>query len=147
MHLRKFREWFVEGKLYYSRAATYLNIFNFLMIALIFLNTTLWDYKPIQNLFPSRQIFLLAGFIFVIIIIILIGYVDTKFKLWRTESEKCLAPDRSPQLVPLAFQCAKMLNDLEKKGKDTKEVEAHLNEIFERCKMTKEFEFFKNQIK
>jgi uncharacterized membrane protein len=143
----KLRDWFVEGKLYYARATTYLTIFNFLMIAIMFINTTLWEYQPFQSMFPSRKIFLLVGLIFVITVIALVGYLDTKLKLWRTESEKGLMPDRSPALIPVAFQCAKMLNELKKENKDTKDLEANLNEIFARCKMSKEFEFFKEQTK
>ncbi|MEM2954733.1 MAG: hypothetical protein QW625_02180, partial [Candidatus Nanoarchaeia archaeon] len=95
----------------------------------------------------TRQIFMLFGLMVVLIMTILIGYIDTKFRLWRTESEKTLSPERNPTLVPVTFQCAKMLNDLKEQGKDTKELEAYLNEIFSRCKLSKEFEFFKEHAK
>jgi len=144
MHLKKLRDLLVEGKIYYSRTQGYLSIFNFLMIVLIFLNTTAWDYAFVQQIFQSRKIFMAFGVITVLVLTGLIGYVDTRLKLWRTESEKNLTPERNPQFVPIAFQCAKMLNDLKTQGKNTKETEAKLNEIFERCKLSKEFEFFKN---
>jgi hypothetical protein len=147
MHARRLRDWFVEAKLYVSRTSGYLSILNFLMIALVFLNTTVWDYAPVQHAFGTRMNFILSGFVAVMALTILIGYVDTKLKLWRTESEKTLTPERSPQFVPIAFQCAKMLGDMKKQGKDTKEVEASLDEIFARCKLTKEFEFFKEKAK
>jgi len=145
MHAKKLREWFVEVKLCFVRANTYLNILNFLMIALIFFSTTLWEYAPIQAIFPDKKMFLITGFIFIIIIVALIGYLDTKFKLWRTESEKCLSPERSPQMVVEAFQSAKMLNELKKQGKDTKQLEENLNELFARCQLSKEFELFKQK--
>jgi len=147
MHTKRLRDWFIEAKIYVNRTSGYLSILNFLMIALVFLNTTVWDYAPIQHIFGNRTNFMLAGFITVLVITILIGYVDTKLKLWRTESEKSLSPERSPQFVPIAFQCAKLLGDLKEQGKDTKEIEAHLDEIFARCKLSKEFEFFKEKAK
>jgi len=143
MSLKKLRDGLIEVKLYFVRSATYLNIFNFLMIALIFLNTTLWEYDFIQNIFPNKKLFLIMGFIFLMVIIALIGHFDTKLKLWRTESERSLSPDRNPLLVPIAFQCAKMLNDLKKQNKDTKEIETNLDEIFKNCNLNKEFEVFK----
>jgi len=147
MKLKKWREWFVEAKLYVARASGYLSILSFLMVVLIFLNTTLWEYQPVQNLFHDKKMFIAISFVIVTIGIAIVGYIDTKYKIWRTESERMLTPERSPHLVPLAFQCAKMLSDLKKQGKDTKEIENHLNEIFERCKLTGEFEFFKSNIK
>ncbi len=147
MSFKKLREWFIEAKLYINRTATYLSILNFIMIALVFLNTTVWEYAPVQHIFGTRQNFMFSGLIAIMVITILIGYIDTKLKLWRTESEKSLSPERNPQLVPVAFQCAKMLSDLKAQGKDTKEMEAHLNGIFERCRMSKEFEFFKEKAK
>jgi hypothetical protein len=147
MQLKKLRDWFIEGKIYYNRTQGYLSIFNFLMIVLIFLNTTAWDYAFVQQIFQSRKIFMAFGVIFVLVLTGLIGYIDTRLKLWRTESEKNLAPERNPQFVPIAFQCAKMINELKKDGKDTKETEASLNEIFARCKLSKEFEFFKESTK
>jgi hypothetical protein len=102
-HFKKLRDWFIEGKLYINRTSSYLNILNFLMIALVFLNTTVWDYAPIQHLFGTRQKFMFSGLIAVMVLTVLIGYVDTKLKLWRTESEKSLSPERNPQLVPIAF--------------------------------------------
>jgi hypothetical protein len=145
--MKNIRENFIEGKLYYTRATSYLNIFNFLMIVIIFLSTTLWDYQPIQNIFPSKRLFLLAGFVIVLITIGILGYLDTRFKLWRTEAERGLIPERNPQLVPIAFQCAKMINDLKSQGKDTTIIEVHLNTIFERCNMMQEFELFKDNTK
>jgi hypothetical protein len=147
MQLRKLRDGLVEAKLYYNRTATYLSIFNFLMIALIFLNTTVWSYGFIQKMFPTRNLFLLSGIAGVFIIMALIGYMDTKLKIWRTESERGLTADRNPQLVVEAFQCAKMLNDLKNKGKDTKEVEEHLDGLFARCGLDKEFKHFKQGTK
>ncbi len=147
MQAKRLRDWFIEAKLYVNRTSGYLSILNFLMIALVFLNTTVWDYAPVQHIFGSRTNFILTGFVVVITITILIGYVDTKLKLWRTESEKTLSPERNPQFIPIAFQCAKMLGDLKMQGKDIKEIEAHLNEIFARCKLSREFEFFKEKAK
>jgi hypothetical protein len=117
------------------------------MIALIFLNTTVWSYGFIQKIFPTRNLFLLSGFAGVFIVMVLIGYMDTKLKIWRTESERGLTADRNPQLVVEAFQCAKMLNDLKNKGANTKEVEEHLDGLFARCGLNKEFEFFKQNTK
>src|SRR3972149_2529395 len=147
MTLKKLRDGFVEAKLYFVRAGTYLNIFNFLMIALIFLNTTVWEYDFFQQLFPDRKLFLLSGFVLVLVVIAIIGYVDTRYKLWRTESERSFSPERNPLFVPIAFQSAKMISDLKKQGKDTKEIEQSLNEIFERCGLKKEFELFKKETK
>ncbi|MEM2874333.1 MAG: hypothetical protein QW063_02735, partial [Candidatus Nanoarchaeia archaeon] len=101
MRIKKLREWLIEAKLYVARTSSYLSIFNFLMIAMVFLNTTVWEYKPVQNLFHTRQIFMLFGLMVVLIMTILIGYIDTKFRLWRTESEKTLSPERNPTLVPV----------------------------------------------
>jgi hypothetical protein len=147
MQLKKLRDSLVEAKLYYNRTASYLSIFNFLMIALIFLNTTVWSYGFIQKIFPNHNIFLLSGIAGVLIVMTVIGYMDTKLKIWRTESERGLTADRNPQLVVEAFQCAKMLNDLKNKGKDTKEVEEHLDSLFARCGLNKEFDHFKNNTK
>jgi hypothetical protein len=143
MDLKKLRDWFVEAKLYVVRTASYLTIFNFLMIGLVFLNTTVWEYAFFQTIFPNRKMFLLVGFISIIFVTFLIGYFDTKFKIWRTESEKSYTAERNPLMVLIAFQCAKMLNELKEKGKDVKEVEDSLTEIFKRCKLSKEFELFK----
>ena len=146
-HFKKLRDWFVEGKIYVSRTVTYLSILNFVMITLVFFSTTMWDYTPIQSIFGSKRIFMMLGLIGVLVITFLIGYIDTKLKLWRTESEKSLSPERNPQLIPAAFQCAKMLSDLKAQGKSTKELETNLDELFARCKMSKEFEFFKEKAK
>jgi hypothetical protein len=147
MQAKRLRDWFVEAKLYVNRTAGYLSILNFLMIALVFLNTTVWDYDFFQKTFPDRKLFLLTGFVVVIIFTVLVGYFDTKLKMWRTESEKTLDPERNPALVPIAFQSAKLLNDLKKQGKNTKDLEENLNHMFSRCKLSKEFEFFKEQTK
>jgi hypothetical protein len=147
MQLTKLRNSLVEAKLYYNRTASYLSVFNFLMIALIFLNTTVWDYGFIQRTFPNRNLFLLSGLVGVFIIMGLIGYIDTRLKIWRTESERSLTADRNPLLVVEAFQCAKMLNDSKNKGTNTKELEERLNSLFARCGLDKEFEFFKDKTK
>ena len=147
MQLKKLRDSLVEAKLYYNRTASYLSIFNFLMIALIFLNTTVWSYGFIQKIFPNHNTFLLSGLAGVFIIMFLIGYMDTKLKIWRTESERGLSADRNPQLVVEAFQCAKMLNDLKSKGTNTKEIEEQLDSLFARCGLDKEFEHFKENTK
>lgn len=143
--LRKLRDWFVELKIYLARVAAYLSIANFLMIILIFLNTTLWEYQPIQSLFSSKKIFILVGFAVIAVIFAILAYVDTKYNIWRTETERMLIPNRNPQLIPVAFQCAKMLGDLKKQDRDTKEIEAYLDDLFKRCNMTGEFEFFKKK--
>ena len=147
MQLKKLRDSIVEAKLYYQRTSTYLGIFNFLMIVLIFLSTTVWEYDIVQQIFPDRKLFLVLGFVTALVATGFVGYVDTKFKFWRTEAEKNLTPERNPQFVPIAFQCAKMISELKKEGKDTKEIEVSLNEIFARCKLSKEFEFFKDSTK
>src|SRR3972149_10382575 len=120
MTLKKLRDGFVEAKLYFVRAGTYLNIFNFFMISLIFLNTTIWEYDFFQQLFPDRKIFLLLGFVLVLITVAVIGFVDTKYKLWRTESEHSLLPDRNPLMPTLALLCAKTLADMKSQGKKGK---------------------------
>ena len=147
MQLTKLRNNLVEAKLYYARTSSYLSIFNFLMIALIFLNTTVWDYGFIQRIFPNRNVFLLSGIVGVFVLMGIIGYVDTRFKIWRTESERSLTADRNPQLVVEAFQCAKMLNESKNKNTNTKELEEHLDSLFARCGLAKEFEFFKDKTK
>jgi hypothetical protein len=147
MKLHKLREWFVEAKIYFVRTTGYLNILNFLMIVLIFFNTTLWEYSAIQQIFHSRKIFMMSGFIFVILLTIFIGYFDTRLKLWRTEIERNYFPERSPILIPEAFQSAKMLNELKEKGVNTDELEANLDEMFKKCGLNKEFDFFKRTTK
>ncbi|MEM2954430.1 MAG: hypothetical protein QW625_00545 [Candidatus Nanoarchaeia archaeon] len=146
MDLRKLRRLFVELKLYYARTASYLSILNFLMIVLIFLSTTLWDYAPIQTLFQSKKIFLTVGVIFVLIFTFLIGWLDTHLKLWRTESELSLAANRTPMMVPMAFQSAKILTDLKQAGVDTSALEAELDSLFERCGLKLQFEKFKQSL-
>jgi hypothetical protein len=147
MRLKKLRDLAVEAKLYVTRTASYLSIFNFLMIALVFLNTTLWEYDVFQKIFPDRKIFLLLGLITVVTITGLIGYIDTRYKIWRTESERSLTAERNPLMIPIALQCARIINDLKKENKETKELEAKMQEIFERCKLGKEFDFFKDKTK
>lgn len=147
MNLRRLRNWFVECKIYFTRTYTYLNIFNFFMIALIFLNTTLWEYDISQKVFPDRKIFIFCGLIVVLLLTGLIGYLDTKFKIWRVETDRSLTAERNPAFIVFAFQCAKMLNDLKKQGKDVNAVEKRLDEIFERCDLEKELKLFKQQIK
>jgi|GEM_PF-5564020 len=142
---RKLRDWFVEGKLYFNRTAGYLNIFNFLMIALIFMNTTLWEYDAIQQIFGDRKFFLFLGFAGVVLLTALIGYLDTRWKVWQTESSKILDPARNPMLIPTTFQSAKMLSDLKRQGVNTKELEAHLDHVFEQCNLKKEFDFYKEK--
>jgi hypothetical protein len=117
------------------------------MIVLIFFNTTLWEYSAIQQVFHSRKIFMLTGFLFVIILTILIGYFDTRLKLWRTEIERNYFPERSPILIPEAFQSAKMLNELKEKGANTDELESNLDDMFKKCGLKKEFDFFKKTTK
>jgi len=146
MHLRKLRDWFVEAKLYYVRTYSYLSIFNFLMICLIFLNTTLWDYSIIQQIFPNRKLFLVAGILIVLLAMFLIGFVDTKLKLWQIESSKILMPNRNPAMIPEAFQCAKMLNELKEKGIDISELDQRMNKLFTLCSLQNEFEFFKQKM-
>lgn len=141
------REWLVELKLYFTRTNTYLSILNFMMIAVIFMNTTMWEYSPIQHFFPDRKTFLLIGFGFVILLTFIIGYLDTKLKFWHTEITRSYAPERSPILIPEAFQSAKMLNDLKAKKIDTTELEANLDALFIQCHLKKEFDFFKRTTK
>ncbi len=147
MRFKKFREWFIEGKLYFARTYSYLVILNFLMIVLIFFNTTLWEYSAIQQIFHDRKTLMMVGTLAFVVLTAIVGYVDTKLKLWRTESERAYTPDRNPLFVPMVLQCAKIINDLKKEGKDTTELDAEFSKIFERCKLGKEFEFFKNQTK
>jgi hypothetical protein len=117
------------------------------MIVVIFLNTTLWDYGPVQQIFSSRRTFLLTGMLIVFIFTILIGYFDTRYKLWRTESERGYMPDRNPLFSVLVFICAKMLNDMKRTKSDTKEIEPQLDQIFERCGLKKEFDKLKQETK
>lgn len=147
MLLKKIRNWFVEGKIYYTRAMTYLGILNFLMIALIFLNTTLWEYHAFQDIFPDRKIFLGIGTVVIIVFIWVLGYLDTKLKLWHVEASRNFTPDRTPVMIPEAFQCAKMLNELKAKKIDTKELEEKLDVLFKACALEKEFDFFKKSAK
>jgi hypothetical protein len=146
MRLKKLRDLVVEAKLYVTRTASYLNIFNFLMIALVFLNTTLWEYDFFQKMFPDRKIFLLLGLVTVVAITGVIGYIDTRYKIWRTEIERSYTSERNPTFVVYAFQCAKMLNDLKNDGKNTKALEDEFNQLFERCGLKKEFEMFKEKV-
>lgn len=147
MDFTKLRNVLVELKIYFTRTSGYLGIFNFLMIALIFLNTTLWEYGTIKLVFEDRKTFILVGFSVVILITLLIGYLDTKFKIWRTESERNLRPERNPFLIPMAFECAKILADLKAQGKDTLAAENQLDQLFGRCGMKQEFEMFKEATK
>ena len=142
---RKLRDLFIEGKIYFTRTVSYLNVLNFLMIALIFMNTTLWEYDLFQQVFSSRKIFIFVGLIAVLILTATIGYFDTKLKLWRTESSKSLYPERTPVMLPQAFQCAKMLADLKKQGANVMELENRLDDIFSQCNLKAEFDAFKKQ--
>lgn len=146
MDLRKLRRHFIELKLYYGRTASYLSILNFLMIVLIFLSTTLWEYAPIQALFHSKKVFLTIGIIFVVIFTFLIGWLDTRLKLWRTESERSLAANRSPIMIPMAFQSAKILADLKQTGVEINALETELDSLFERCGLKEQFEKFKQNL-
>lgn len=143
MSLRKLREFLIEIKLYFVRTATYINIFNFLMIFIMFLNTTAWDYSWFQQIFLSRKIFIATGTTLVIIIVFLVGYLDTRLRLWQTETARGYRPERNPLIVTEAFRCAKMLNELKTDGQDASAVESKLNAIFEKCGTQDEFDFFK----
>jgi len=147
MSLRRMRDWVVEAKIYFTRTASYLNILNFLMIAIIFLNTTVWEYAFFQKLFPDRKMFLALGFVIVLSMTVVIGYLDTKLKLLHTEQARFLSPDRSPVMLPTAFQCAKMLSDLKRQGANTDELENQLDHTFNQFNFKKEFDFFKEKTK
>jgi hypothetical protein len=147
MSLKKLREWVIEAKLYFARTYSYLVILNFLMIVLIFFNTTLWEYGAVQQIFHDRKTLMIVGTLAFVVLTAIVGYVDTKLKLWRTESERAYTPERNPLFVPMVLQCAKIINDLKKEGKDTTALDAEFGKIFERCKLRKEFELFKEQTK
>ncbi|HKZ49628.1 MAG TPA: hypothetical protein VJ110_01360 [Candidatus Nanoarchaeia archaeon] len=147
MSFTKFRDTVAEIKIQVSRAQSYIGILNFLLIFAIFLNTTAWAYDPIQAVFSSKTTFLLIGFAFILSFIFVLGYFDTKFKFYEAESMHTFRPGRSPHFIPQAFQCAKHLNELKAKGVDTSQLESKLNDMFKKCGLDKEFEFFKESTK
>ena len=141
----KLRKMFVEVKLYMFRTAGYLNILNFLMIALMFVSTTVYQWHFISNTFPNKTLFMVLLFVLLIVFVFTFGWLDTVLKLWRTESERGYTPERNPLMYFIAFLCADKLNKLPAEQQETMSKE--FEQILARCDMTEEFNKFKEVTK
>lgn len=129
--LIKVRKVIAEFKIYISRTQTYLAPVQLFMIFIIFLNTTVWNVDQIQNFFGSKMNFIGLSSIFFIVGVLVLGYLDTKLKMFRTEQARYQHPDRNLYSRLFAFWTALLVNEADgnKKDKLERNVEPILKEL------------------
>lgn len=103
MLTHRLRAGFAEFKVNMTRLMTYLNIFNFLMILFIFLNTTLWEVTFFRNIIPDKGMFMLGGLISAAFISVVIAVLD-KWYVHGEEIAKQLTLQRNPTI---SYECCK----------------------------------------
>lgn len=140
MKLNKLRESLVEIKLLINRSASYVSIGNFIMLVLVFLNTTAWGMFQ----FLDKKTFVSVGLVSAIIGIIAIGYLDTKLKFWRTETERSYFADRNPTILLFCVLLAQLIMQ---SGKEGTQLDLQLLEIFKRCKLDEQYQECKKSFK
>lgn len=136
---KKIRDNLGEFKVYAWRLGTYVQIFNFLMIFLVFLTTVLWPSAFIQGIFPNISTFLIVGLGICVILSAILVYLDKKTGLHLAETSRLYSAKRNPSGVWECFKCAKMLNELKREGRNMAEFEEWLTYYFQKADLDKEW--------
>ena len=95
-NLSKIRKSIAEFKIYLMRTQTYLSPIQLFMIFIIFLNTTVWNVDWIQSFFVTKSSFIGVGVVVFLFCILLIGYIDTKLKMYMIERGRNETVERNP---------------------------------------------------
>lgn len=143
-NLIRVRRLIAEFKIYVTRTQSYLAPFQLFMIFLIFLNTTVWNVEWIQGVFGTKAAFIGVGIVAFLVGVLFLGYIDTKFKVFRVEQGSYNTPDRNPFTPLFVLWTALLL-------KDKKELDSNLDKkaklLLKSFGANEMYDEFKNTIK
>ena len=145
-NLIRVRRVIAEFKIYITRTQSYLAPLQLFMIFLIFLNTTVWNVNWIQGFFGTKMSFISAGVVVFVVGVLLIGYVDTRLKIFRVELGAYNKPDRNPHTRLFTLWTALFLSERKIDKKTAKELEIMLEPTMKEAGLYEEYQRFKNKL-
>lgn len=141
--LIKVRRVIAEFKIYIMRTQGYLAPIQLFMIFLIFLDTTVWKVDTIQLFFGSKTNFIGVGVAIFFVGVLILGYVDTKLRLYGVEQARINAPERNPFVPLFTLWTALFLNKEKNSGA---ELEKKISVVFKEVGAEKMYAEFKSAL-